>query len=301
MIMHEYGRGVDLDHERAPLRSEPLQAAVSGSALWTSVRLVAETGSTNADLIAEARSGAAEGLVLVAEHQVAGRGRAGRDWTSVPGAGLAVSVLLRPGAATGRWPAVPATGWGWLPLLTGVALAEAVTRTAGVRATLKWPNDLLLEPGKAGGILAEVAGNAVVVGAGLNVTLRADECPPARPGATALPVTSLALAGARTTDRVELLAAFLRRLEGWYAAWRGQVGDPHRSGLRDAYLAACVTVGQPVRALLPGNTQLLGTADTVDEEGRLVLRTPQGIRTLAAGDITHLRPEQRRARRQTGS
>jgi BirA family biotin operon repressor/biotin-[acetyl-CoA-carboxylase] ligase len=261
---------------RSPLPVAALRrAALRDGGLWTALDVVAETGSTNADVAQAARAGAAEGLVFVAEHQRAGRGRAGRRWSSPPGAGLAVSVLLRPG--------VPATRWGWLPLLTGVALAESVGRVAGVAAALKWPNDLLVGDRKSAGILAEAVGDAAVVGIGLNVTLRADELP--TPAAT-----SLALAGAASTDRAALLVGLLAGLEQWYARWRDAGGDAEACGLRAAYLRSCATIGRPVQVLLPDGTTLAGTATTVDLDGRLVLATPTGSRALAAGDVTHVRP-----------
>ncbi|HEY8472898.1 MAG TPA: biotin--[acetyl-CoA-carboxylase] ligase [Natronosporangium sp.] len=268
---------MELQPERPPLPESSLREAVlRGSALWREMRVVAETGSSNADVAAAARAGAAEGLIVVAEHQRAGRGRTGRSWSSPPRAGLAVSVLLRP--------AVPPTRLGWLPLLAGVALAESVHRETGLLARLKWPNDLLIGGRKCAGILAEAVGvQAVVVGIGLNVTLRADELP--------IPeATSLALAGARTTDRTRLLVALLAAIEAWYGRWRDAAGDPDASGLRPAYLRACATIGQRVRALLPDGTEPTGTATTVDPDGRLVLALPAGPRAVAAGDITHLRP-----------
>ena len=129
--------------------------------LWTSVRVVASTGSTNADLLAR---GGPEGQVLVAEEQTAGRGRSGRTWVSQPGASLTFSVLLRPAS-------VPPSARGWLPLLTGVAVAAGVRSAAGVAARLKWPNDILVGDRKLAGILAEQSadGDAVVIGVGLNV------------------------------------------------------------------------------------------------------------------------------------
>ena len=242
--------------------------------LWTEVRLVAQTGSTNADLAAAARAGAAEGLVLVAEHQTAGRGRAGRGWSSPPRAGLAVSVLLRPAVATTRW--------GWLPLLAGVALAGSVTRVTGLaEVRLKWPNDLLVGGAKAAGILAEVAGAAVVLGVGLNVTQRAGELPAG--------ATSLALAGVPGPDREALLAGLLADLADWYGRWQDAGGDADRAGLRVAYRSRSATIGSRVRVRLPDGAELAGTADTVDHDGRLVLRTGTGVRSLAAGDVTHLR------------
>jgi BirA family biotin operon repressor/biotin-[acetyl-CoA-carboxylase] ligase len=257
--------------------------------LWTEVRLVAETGSTNADVAAAARAGAAEGLVVVAEHQSAGRGRAGRSWSSPPRAGLAVSVLLRPGTARpGRgWPAVGTSRWGWLPLLAGVALAGSVTRVTGLVVRLKWPNDLLVGPGKCAGILAEVAGDAVVVGVGVNVSQHPGELPPVAGGA--LPAISLALAGSPTTDRAALLAALLGELAEWYGRWRAAGGDAGAGGLSAAYRGWCATIGQRVRVRLPDGGELTGTASSVDADGRLVLATATGVRTLTAGDVVHLR------------
>jgi BirA family biotin operon repressor/biotin-[acetyl-CoA-carboxylase] ligase len=260
------------------------RALVVDGGLWRGLEVRAETGSTNADLATTARAGAPEGLVLVAEHQRAGRGRSGRSWTSPPGAGIAVSVLLRPS------PPVPV--WGWLPLLAGVAMAEAVAGHAGlpatVPATLKWPNDLLVGGGKAGGVLAEVVGDAVVLGVGINVTTRAHELPDPVPGAP--PATSLVLAGAVDTRREPLLVALLGGIGSWYARWTAAGGDPDRCGLRAAYLARCATVGRSVRVLLPGGDERAGAAVTVDGQGRLVVRGSAGAdRAVAAGDVVHLR------------
>ena len=238
--------------------------------MWTALEVRAQTGSTNTDLAAAARAGAPEGTVLVAEQQLAGRGRAGRSWSSPPRAGLTLSVLLRP--------AVPQARWGWLPLLAGVALVESVELAD---AALKWPNDLLVRDRKCAGILVEAAGPAAVVGIGLNVSQTADELPAG--------ATSLALAGARTTDREALLRALLVRIEGWYAAWRAAGGDPDRCGLRDAYRERCATLGRTVRVALPGGAELAGDAEDVNGEGRLVVRTVDGHRTVAAGDVVHVR------------
>lgn len=266
--------------ERPPLDAAGLrQRLVAGAGLWTSVDVVAQTGSTNADLCEAARSGAAEGTVLVAEYQYAGRGRSGRGWTSPPRAGIAVSVLLRPAGAATRT-------WGWLPLLAGMALTRTLARIAGPPVAVKWPNDVLVDGRKCAGILAEATGgDAVVLGLGVNVTLRADELPPA-----AGPVTSLLLAGAEP-DRGDLLVTLLRELEAWYERWHRAGGDADRCGLREAYLADSATVGSQVRVRLPGGADLTGLAESVDPEGRLVVRQPGGEpRAVAAGDIVHLRP-----------
>ncbi|WP_438292048.1 biotin--[acetyl-CoA-carboxylase] ligase [Streptomyces sp. HUAS TT7] len=271
------------DLDRPPLNATALRRALlRPDALWTSLDVVTATGSTNSDLAAKADE-LGEGAVLVAEEQTAGRGRLDRRWSAPARSGLFFSVLLKPGAS------VPVERWGWLPLLTGVAVSTGLARAAGVDTALKWPNDLLVtvdsEERKAGGILAERAGaDGVVVGIGLNVTLRADELPV--PGAG-----SLALAGAVSTDRDTLLRAVLRSLEQWYGTWRAASGDPEASGLQEAYAAACATLGRTVRAELPGGQSVEGEAVAVDGDGRLVLATSEGVqRPVAAGDIVHLRP-----------
>lgn len=285
------------DLDRPPLDARALHRALTGpDALWTRLDVRDETGSTNADVALAARSGEPEGLVVVAERQTAGRGRLGRQWTSPARAGLAVSVLLRPGVARPDhgWSALPPKSYAWLTLLAGVALAEAVDRLAelpdGVSPTLKWPNDLLIDGAKCAGILAEGVPNgpapAIVLGLGLNVTLREAELPDSPTG---LRPTSLRLAGAEVTDRDPLLRATLRGLATWYARWRESDGDAAACGLRGAYLARSATVGQRVRVLLPGGGDLTGDATGIDEAGRLVVRTPEGERAVAAGDVMHVR------------
>lgn len=272
------------DLDRPPLNARALQRAlVSEDGPWTRLDLRAETGSTNADAVSAARAGEPEGLVVVAERQTAGRGRRGRTWASPARAGIAVSVLLRPGTANleRAWPAAPSATYGWLPLLAGVALVEMVTRLAEVPAVLKWPNDLMVGDYKCAGILAEGAAGSVVVGIGLNVTLR--------PGELLERATSLQLAGAVTTDRDPLLRALLRGLGGWYGRWRLAAGDADACGLREAYLHHCGTIGRQVRVLLPSGAELLGGATTVDAGGQLVVRAADGEHTVAAGDVLHVR------------
>ncbi|WP_330459490.1 biotin--[acetyl-CoA-carboxylase] ligase [Streptomyces sp. NBC_00820] len=272
------------DLERPPLNAAALRRALTrDDSLWCDVEVVQRTGSTNSDLVALAAAGDAdEGAVLVAEEQDAGRGRLDRTWTAPARSGLFFSVLLKPAG-------VPVERWGWLPLLTGVAVATAIARAAGVDTALKWPNDLLVtvdgKERKAGGILAERAGtDAVVVGIGINVTLREDELPVPQAG-------SLALAGAISTDRDPLLRAVLRSLEEWYGRWRDAGGDPAASGLQEAYAAACSTLGRTVRAELPGDRALVGEAVALDGDGRLVIATEEGVQEpVGAGDIVHLRP-----------
>ena len=270
-----------LDAGRAPLDAAALRAAVvRPGGLWRTVEVTAVTGSTNADLLARAAAGEPEGAVLAAEHQRAGRGRLGRTWTSPPRAALTFSVLLRP--------AVPRARLGWLPLLAGVAVAAAVRAVAAVDAQLKWPNDVLVGPRKLAGILAEAAGDAVVVGTGVNVSTGPAGLPPPGPGALA--ATSLAIEGAATADRAVLLAEILAGLERRYRAWSAVLGDTERSGLRAEYTGLCGTLGRRVRVELPGGRVLDGVAAALDADGRLLVSVPPDAGLpVAAGDIVHLR------------
>jgi BirA family transcriptional regulator, biotin operon repressor / biotin---[acetyl-CoA-carboxylase] ligase len=263
------------DLDRPPLNAAALnRALVRPGALWTGVTVVESTGSTNADLAVAAREGAAEGAVLVAESQVAGRGRLGRAWTAPPRSGLTFSILLRP--------RVPVTAIGWLPLLYAVAAASAVRRLAEVDVRLKWPNDLLIGERKVAGVLAERVDEAVVVGMGLNVSLRREELPTGT-------ATSLALEEAACLDRDPLLRAVLREVDTHYAEWTAAGGDAEASGLRSAYLAASATVGRRVRVELPGDQAVTGTATGVDGLGHLQVDAAGERYTLSAGDVVHVR------------
>jgi BirA family transcriptional regulator, biotin operon repressor / biotin---[acetyl-CoA-carboxylase] ligase len=250
----------------------------SPGGLWTSVEVVASTGSTNADLLTR---GGPEGQVLVAEEQTAGRGRAGRTWVSLPGASLTFSVLLRPAS-------VPSASRGWLTLLTGVAIAVAVRSVADVPAVLKWPNDVLIGDRKLAGILAEQSpdGSAVVVGVGLNVATPRDSLPLSPTG---LPATSLLVEGADVA-REPLLVEILRQLERWYVPFLSDP-DPVRTGLLDEYRALCRTLDCAVRVELPVGRVLTGVAEGIDPGGRLLVRAvgATSVTPVSAGDVIHLR------------
>jgi BirA family transcriptional regulator, biotin operon repressor / biotin---[acetyl-CoA-carboxylase] ligase len=253
------------------LRADELRSALVGP--YAAVDVVETTGSTNADLVAAVD--AADRTVLIAGAQTAGRGRRAREWVSPP-SGLYLSVLLRP--------SVPAARLGTLAMVAGLALVHTA-RGAGVEATLKWPNDLLAPGGKLAGVLSEVAAPAVVVGIGLNVSPLG--AVPAGPGA--LPATSLAEAGATTTDRTSLAIALLSRFASLESTWRAAAGNLETSGLLTPYLENCATLGQQVRIELADGT-LTGSATTITPTGELVISSADGLdHQVSAGDVIHLR------------
>lgn len=281
------------DLERPPLSAPALSRGLVDYGIWREIRVVDETGSTNADVVELARAGAAAGLVLVAEHQTAARGRLDRSWSAPARSGLTFSVLLRPADVTpdvmpdlqvGLPPlpsvAVPPARWSLLPLVVGVGVASALRRVADVDIRLKWPNDLMIGDRKLAGILAEVVDDAVIVGVGLNVTLREAELPVP----TAI---SLALAGGSTTDRDTLLRAAVRGIGDEYLAWRRVEGDGERSVL-PRYRQLCVTLGRDVLVDL-GADSFEGRAVDIGADGSLIVETSTGRRSVSAGDVVHVR------------
>ncbi|MEY8565985.1 biotin--[acetyl-CoA-carboxylase] ligase [Corynebacteriaceae bacterium 7-707] len=295
---------------RAPIDASRLAALIldrmrDGSAAGP-VSVVGTTGSTNADLADAFRAdpGTADRTVLLAEEQVTARGRLGRRWSAPAGAQVIMSVLLRPSPDE-----VPAERLGQLPLLVGVAVAEAA-REAGVDARLKWPNDVIVVDGdgdgtdgtgggasgpygyrKLAGILVEAVSldpPAVVVGVGLNASITAEEFADAGVEAG----TSLAVEGARmetVQDRESLAAAELSWILAVDGAWRR--GGEAVERLHRRYRELSATLGTRVRAELPGGDEITGTAVDLDGQGGLVIATADGgRRTVTAGDVVHLRP-----------
>jgi BirA family biotin operon repressor/biotin-[acetyl-CoA-carboxylase] ligase len=266
------------------LDEDRLRSAALGG-LWTSLDVVASTGSTNADLLLRAGAGP-EGQVLVAEEQTAGRGRLGRSWESVPGESLTFSVLLRPG------PGIAPDRRGWLTLLTGLAVASAIGAAATVDVRLKWPNDVLIGERKLAGILAEQAperapaAGAVVIGVGVNVATQAAALPVSPAGVAA---TSLLVEGV-PADRADILLGILSHLERWYTAFRDDP-DPEGTGLLGAYRARSATLGRAVRAELPGGRVVIGTATDLAADGSLLITDKPGNppTPISAGDVIHLR------------
>lgn len=235
-----------------------------GAVLSDRIRTVAETGSTNADMIALAATGLEEGVWLRAERQTSGRGRQGRAWVS-PVGNLYTSTLVRvrpsdPPAAT-------------LALVVAVALEEAVSAYLPGAVTLKWPNDLLIQGAKLSGILLERAGEAVVIGIGVNLAFH--------PTDTDRVATSLAAQGVAVdpADFIETLAEAFAR---WVERWRGEGIDV----VRRRWVACAHPVGTPLTARLPDGSAVDGLFEGLDAEGALILRLADGTRrVIHAGDV----------------
>jgi BirA family transcriptional regulator, biotin operon repressor / biotin---[acetyl-CoA-carboxylase] ligase len=245
---------------RAPLDLERLQEAAGPQ--WK-VRLHAAAESTNA-LAAAAPE---PGLVVVADHQTAGRGRLGRQWVTPAGAALTFSAVVDPGVDDEWWPLVP--------LVAGYAVARRV------HGSVKWPNDVLLGGRKLCGILVErVHGGGrplAVVGIGINVDQGEDELPVDT-------ATSLALASG-PVDRTDLFGHVLHDL---WTTLGLMTGAPH-AFVRE-YRVLCDTVGRNVRVDLPDGSALEGRATGVDDHGRLEVASADGVLVVAAGDVVHVRP-----------
>jgi len=243
---------------------------------FAAVRIHAELPSTNTALVDEARSGTPEGLVVVADHQTAGRGRLGRTWSAEPGTALLVSVLLRPPLPVDEIPVVL--------MAAGLAACDGVEAAAGFRPGLKWPNDLVVGDRKLAGLLTESTGGsepAVVLGLGVNVT--AGAYPPDLPE----PATSCEEEAGRPVDRGDLLVGLLTALEARYSTALAAGG---REATLRAYRADSATLGRRVRVELTAGPPLVGQASRLADDGQLVVVDDAGAEHLVnVGDVKHLR------------
>ena len=229
---------------------------------------LADTTSTNTVALDAGAAGEPEGLVVVADHQSAGRGRMGRVWEAPAGSALLVSVLLRPLPSAAHL-AVSAMG---------CAAAAACERVAGVTVELKWPNDLWARDRKLGGILAETSGNmaCVVVGLGLNVHVPADR--PASIAALAVDLDDLA---GRRVARTEVLDALLAELA---------LRHDRMESVMAEYRGRCTTIGRRVR-VTQMRGEIVGTATAILDDGSLRVEDDGGrVTVVATGDVEHVRP-----------
>lgn len=253
---------------------------ISPRALWLD-----EIGSTNTELARLVTAEPADAWphlsVLATDNQTAGKGRLGRIWTAPPGGSLAASVLVRPG----RGRVFNPEGYGWLPLIAGAAMAQALADLvpSSAHVELKWPNDVQVNGLKVCGILTELlADGSVIIGSGVNMALTAEQLPTPTS-------TSLALAGARV-NADEVLCAYLGELEPLLAELSQAAGVAAGTGIPAFVSRRCNTIGQSVRVELPSGEAPVGTATGLDPRGCLLVELPNGdCLAVAAGDVTHLR------------
>lgn len=260
---------------------DDVQGQLDTDRFGRSMRGFETVGSTNTKAAAWAREGASDGSVVVTEHQSEGRGRHGRTWDAEKGKNLMFSVVLRP--------ALEADHLGLITVAASVAVAEAVDAfLTGHRAALKWPNDVLLEGRKTCGMLLEsslsggqtaqaVTADVVVLGVGLNVN-QTDF-----PDALSDTATSLHLATGRSVPRVPLFARLLRRLEARYDAVQAGGGADVRAAFRDRFTSLHESI--TLRESDTGDT-ITGVVQGITDTGALRLDTPDGPRTVHAGDVT---------------
>lgn len=247
------------------------------SSVTSGLLALAETGSTNQDLLALAESeNHPEFFTLTTEFQSAGRGRLDRKWQAESGSSVMASVLVRPSFSQ-------STGIGWLSLMMAEAIRLALGEL-GLNSKIKWPNDVLVDGKKISGVLAEANSclSAVVVGFGINVNQSLEELPTST-------ATSLLVSGASSLDRDQLLATTIKHFKELYLELAASDGEALKSGLRSKILAASATVGELVEVSFPDGTSAVGEAVDIDEQGRLEVKTSTKTLLVSAGDVLHLR------------
>lgn len=256
---------------------------------WQIVDVHASVDSTNLEALRDPLPW----RVVVADYQSAGRGRLARSWQAPAGTSIAVSAVV-------PMPADRSSDWGWLPLMTGMAMRSALAEVANVTAGLKWPNDVLVSEGaeeadgagdpasdrgpwlKIAGILCEMvpAGGLVVIGAGANITQERSEL-------AVETATSLTLCGARNVRREDVIVRYLKELADLHRIWTA--GGAGLAGLRAAYRSLCLTIGLDVDVHQPDGKVARGTATGVDDLGRLLVQAGGSSTAHAAGDVIHVR------------
>ncbi len=273
------------------LSPDIVTSLLSTTHLGRTLHLLDQTDSTNSATAQLAQEGVPHGTVVWTDRQTAGRGRRGRTWYARPGTSLCFSVLLRPSL-----PLAPDPLWlGWIPLASAVGVAAGIERSLSISSTLKWPNDLLIQERKVGGLLCESLGSAdraplLIIGVGLNVNLRPDDFPDELRGCA----TSLAGEGEAPVDRSQLLAHLLNELEPRLEhVCRGDLDQA-----REEYRQRCVTIGRLVRVDRQGDAiPLEGTAVGISDSGGLLIQArggaagpgPSEVVEVLAGDVVHLR------------
>ena len=265
-----------------PLDEQSILSSLHTHALGRHLLILPEVSSTNAHALTLTHTPVPHGTAVIAEHQTAGRGRLNRTWFSPPGLNLYTSIILNPPPHFERI--------SWIPLIAGLAITDSIYLQTSLPVSLKWPNDLLCDDKKIGGILCEGISHGnkeqvVVVGIGINVHMRKEDFPLNLQQAS----TSLAMVSQATVNRNILLASFLNAFEHWYdLLLKGPITHIHHT-----YMARCETIGRKVLIQLTNQEEFVAIGHTIGEDGSLhvcLKDTPsEGIRVIHSGDVTHLR------------
>jgi BirA family biotin operon repressor/biotin-[acetyl-CoA-carboxylase] ligase len=247
-----------------PLSAEKIKNKLNSRKIGSKILIFSAVDSTNEQTKQYLEQDAPEGLVLIAETQTQGRGRRGRDWVSIPGAGIYLSVILKPKIHPRRLPQ--------LTLLAGLATTLAINEFTDQKALLKWPNDVLLNGKKCCGILSETHPTrtdetGVIVGIGIN----ANHSPPDFPDEIKSTATSLRIETGNTIDRLSLICALLGHLDKQY---NGFLNDPNQA-LMEKWLENSDLVGKKI-TVTHGKSATNGTALGLDSQGRLLMRSEKG-------------------------
>ena len=238
---------------------------LTSTEVFSKVSWFEEIDSTNLELARQVRLGAQDFSAVIAASQTSGQGRLGRNWDSPPGASLSLSILIsRP------FPEV-----GWLTLLAALAVKQALEGMGISSSGIKWPNDVQVNEKKICGILAQLLPEGgVVVGIGLNLGRQ-------HPELNAISLEELGVAVDIDSAAAAIGREFAELLERFAIS---------SSSVKQQFSGSCITIGQQVRAELPGGSELRGLASEVDERGQLVILTPERV-VLSAGDVWHLRSQ----------
>lgn len=254
-----------------------IQAGLGTQEIGTKIHAFPTVDSTNTVAFQLALKGAYEGEVVAVESQTAGKGRMGRQWESPPGVNIYLSIVLRPASPPSKIPLIT--------LMTAVACAEGIEETTGVLPAIKWPNDLLIDEKKVGGILTEADMemdriNFVIVGIGINVNMSGSTFPPSIKHTA----TSLREALGKQVSRIRLIQALLKQFELWYTRFKEGRGG----AITKRWEELAKIRGKHVSVDFMGET-VRGTALEIDADGALVVQEPGGeVKRIMAGDV-HVR------------
>ncbi len=255
-----------------------IQKGLTTSLLGRQIVLYKEIESTNTAAMRLAAEGAPEGTLILAEAQTKGRGRMGRTWYSPKGLNLYLSLILRPSCTARQAP--------WLGLAAAVAVSETIEKQVGLRARVKWPNDIEISSRKVAGILSELAVarecvESLILGIGVNLNMEAKDLP----AELSSIATSLKIEGGRTVERIRFLQELLATLEAWYGIFRKSSLEE----IRKSYLARFDLLGQPVWVQQAGG-RIQGRVMGLSPEGALRLRRPDGTEiAIQSGEVIQMR------------